>query len=41
MKQKEIRDIENRLVVARGGRGRRRVNWEFWISRYKLVYIEG
>ena len=31
-------DIENRLVVAKGGGGGK--NWEFGISRYKLVYIE-
>ena len=31
-------DIENRLVVAKGGGGGK--NWEVGISRYKLVYIE-
>ena len=33
-------DIENRLVVAKGEGGRRGLDWEFGISRWKLVYIE-
>ena len=32
-----LTDIENRLVVAKGGGG---MEWEFGISRCKLVYIE-
>ena len=32
-------DIENRLAVAKVGR-RRGKDWEFGISRYKLLYIE-
>ena len=32
--------MKNRLVVAKGVRGGRGVDWEFGISRYKLVYIE-
>ena len=39
MKQKQIRDIENRLVVAKGEGGGRGLEWEFGISRCKLVYI--
>ena len=31
--------IEIRLVVAKGERDGRGINWEFGISRYKLVYI--
>ena len=31
------RDRENRLVVAKEERGRRGIDWEFWISR--LLYI--
>ena len=32
--------IENRLTVAKGEWGRRRMDWEFGISRCKLVYTE-
>ena len=32
--------MENRLVVAEGERGGRELNWEFEISRCKLVNIE-
>ena len=32
-----LTDIENRLVVAKGGGG---MEWEFGVSRCKLVYIE-
>ena len=32
--------IEIRLVVAKGERDGRGINWEFGISRYKLVYGE-
>ena len=31
-------DTENRLVVAEGEGG---MDWEFGISRYKLLYIDG
>ena len=31
-------DIENRFVTAKGGRGGK--DWEFGISRCKLLYIE-
>ena len=31
---------ENRLVAAKGEGGRRGLDWEFGISRWKLVYIE-
>ena len=33
-------DIKNRVVVAKGGGGGRRMDWEFGISRSDLVYIE-
>ena len=33
-------DIENRLVVAKGKGGGRRMDWEFGISRCKLLHIE-
>ena len=34
-------DIENRLLVAKGEReGEGWMDWEFSISRYKLLYIE-
>ena len=40
MKQKQT-DIENRLVVAKEeGGGGERMDWEFGISRCKLLYIE-
>ena len=31
-----LTDIENRLVVAKGGGGR--VDWEFGVRRYKLLF---
>ena len=41
MKQKQTQDIENRLVVAkREGEGGGEKDWEFGISRGKLLYIE-
>ena len=33
-------DIEDRRVVAKGVEGGRGMDWEFGISRCKLVYIE-
>ena len=33
-------DMENRLVVAKGKAAGGRVDWEFGISRYKLLYIK-
>ena len=38
--QKRLRDIENRLVVAKRRWGKRGMDWEFGVSRCKLVYIE-
>ena len=35
-----ISDMENKLVVAKRKRSERSLNWEFGISRWKLVYIE-
>jgi len=31
--------VENRLVIAKGEEGRRDMDWEFGVSRYKLLYI--
>ena len=31
---------ENRLVVAKGERNKGEKDWEFGVSRYKLLYIE-
>ena len=33
-------DIENRLVVAKGEGGGGGMDWEFGISRHKLLYIK-
>ena len=33
-------DIENRLLVAKGEEGGRGTDWEFGISRCKLIYLE-
>ena len=38
--QNNIRDIENRLVIANAEGGGRGKTWKFGISRCKLVYIE-
>ena len=38
--QNNIRDIENRLVIAKAEGGGRGKTWKFGISRCKLVYIE-
>ena len=35
----DSKDIQNRLVVAKGEEGGGRMDWEFGISRCKLVYI--
>ena len=32
--------IENRFVVAKSVRGKSGLDWEFWINRCKLVYME-
>ena len=34
------KNIENRLVVAKGEGGGGEMDWEFGISRCKLLYIE-
>ena len=39
MKQKQVTVMKNRFVVAEGGESGRGEDWEFGISRYKLVYI--
>ena len=36
-----LRDIEDRLMVAMGEEGGRRLQWEFEVSRCQLFYIEG
>ena len=33
--------IENRLVVAKGERGRSGMDGEFGVCRYKLLHLEG
>ena len=38
-KQNRLTDIKNRLVVAKGEGDKRGMDWEFRISRCKLVYI--
>ena len=40
MRQNRITDIENRLVVAKGEGTGEVTDWEFGISRCKLLYIE-
>ena len=37
-KQRETHK-ENRPVVAKGGVGRERMDWELWVSILKLLYI--
>ena len=34
-----LTDIENRLVIAKGEEGGRGMDWEFRVSRCKLLYI--
>ena len=34
-----LTDLENRLVVAKGEGVEGRMDWEFGVSRYKLLYI--
>ena len=38
-KLKQITDIENRLVVAKGERSQEGRDWESGVSRYKLLPI--
>ena len=33
--------IENRLDIAQGVTGRGRMDWEFGVSRCRLLYTEG
>ena len=35
-----VTDIKNRLVLPRWRRGRRRIDWEFRISRCKVLHLE-
>ena len=39
MKQNRLRDIENRLVVAKG-EGVGGMDWECGVSRYRLLHLE-
>jgi len=39
MKQNRLKDIENRLVVAKG-EGVGGMDWEFGVSRYRLLHLE-
>ena len=39
-KQKQTQDIENRFVVAKREGGGGGMDWEFGISRCKLLYLE-
>ena len=38
MKQNRLKDIENRLVVAKG-EGVGGMDWEFGVSRYRLLHL--
>ena len=40
LKRNRLTEIENRLVVAKGEVGGGGMDWEFGISRCKLLYIE-
>ena len=40
MSPANITDIENRLVVAKGERGKSRMDREFVVGRYKLLHLE-
>ena len=33
-------DIENRFMVAKGEGGKSGMDWEFGVSRYKLLHLE-
>ena len=39
-KQKKIMDIESRLVFASGEQRERRMDWEFGVSRCRLLHLE-
>ena len=39
MKQNRLKDIENRLGVAKGD-GVEGMDWEFGVSRYKILHLE-
>jgi len=38
--EKEIMDLENRLVVAKGEGGRSGMDWELGVNRCKLLPLE-
>ena len=40
IKQKQIQDIENRLVVAKGEGGGSGMDWELEVGRCKLLHLE-
>ena len=37
---KKIIDMENRLVVAKGGGGEGGMDWDFWVNRCKLLPLK-
>ena len=39
LNKNRITDVENKLMVARGERGREGINWEMGIDTYTLLYI--
>ena len=38
--KKKLMDIENRLVVVKGGGGGSGMDWKFGVSRWKLLHLE-
>ena len=38
--EKKIMDLENRVVVAKGGRGGSRRDWELGVNRCRLLTLE-
>ena len=38
--EKKIMDMENRTVVSKRGGGGSGLDWEFGVSRCKLLYLE-
>ena len=39
-KENQITDIYNGLVLAKGEEGRRGIDWEFQVSKCKLLHLE-
>ena len=40
LKKVRLTDTENRLVVAKGDGKGSGMDWEFWVSRCKLLHLE-